>query len=141
MGFAVTPQLATFLTTLLDNGADMHAANWKGETPLYMAAMNGSAQCEILMLLMERVENPAAFINAPVVNHGSKTLFHWVASYAEPEPLLALISKGADINAIDVENRSPLVSAFLFFHSVKLISYTSRLFSLALFWKVQTSPC
>jgi len=116
-GFQGEPKVAAFLTSLLNHGADMHAKNFKGESPLYLSAMKyGSAQYEFLMLMLDRLEgdDPAAIINHPVEEHGGKTILHWVSSYAEPEPIQALLDKGADVHAVDVENWTPLIFAVNF---------------------------
>ncbi|KAL7811573.1 ankyrin repeat-containing domain protein [Trichoderma gracile] len=86
---------------LLNHGADIHAKNIKGYTPLYLAVMDGIA--EVAALLIDKGADVTT-----VAEDGRTPLHLAVRSKDITEKLLTY---GADINAKDIEGYTPLYLA------------------------------
>ncbi len=93
---------------LLDRGADVDAKNLDGITPVYIAALSGSF--EMVKLLLDR----GADINERNDLAGYTLLHEAVhADDTNTVLLLLLLGRGADINATDGDEQTPLhVAAF-----------------------------
>ena len=91
---------------LLNNGANVDAEMFNGETPLLIAAWYArDGKYETMKALLEHGAN---------VNHKDKhgrTALHNAAMYSGKEVINLLISYGADVNAIDEFGRTPLIAA------------------------------
>jgi len=91
-------------TFLLDKGADIHARNRMGATPLWVAAVYD--QKEIVELLLEREAN----INA--LDRRRQCTPLWIAvRNGNKDTVELLIRKGANIHTSDNEGRTPLAIA------------------------------
>ena len=90
---------------LLEHGADVDAKNNSGETALFMAAFGGHA--DVVRLLLEHGAD--ADIRRP---YDGSTPLIWAGWRFETAKLL--IAHGADVNAMDKNGRTPLMTAASF---------------------------
>lgn len=89
---------------LLRAGADVGAANRTGATPMYLATINGSAR------MIERLLEAGVDANA-VLAETLETVLHLTAKTGNPDAVQALIDHGADVNAKQVRQYTPLMFA------------------------------
>jgi ankyrin repeat protein len=89
---------------LLDAGADVGLANRAGATALYLATVNGSRR--MLERLLEAGERPDAVL-APTL----ETALHLTAKTGNADAVQLLIDRGADPNAKQVREFTPLMFA------------------------------
>jgi hypothetical protein len=94
---------------LIDQGADLHAKDMLGDTPLHFACYNGHA--EVVKALLEK----GADLHAKD-NNGYSPL-HWACMYGHAEVVKALLEKGADVHAMDNGERMPLCLACTYGHA------------------------
>ena len=94
------------ISRLLEEGADLHAADNHGHTPLHAAAGHGNPA--IIAALIEAGADPYARDK-----HG-ETPLHKAVWGDRPEAAAALIELGADLEARDGEGMTPLHVAVLF---------------------------
>ena len=88
---------------LLAFGADVHAVDWQGCTPLHSAAMNASSGVVAQLI--------AAGADVGKKNELGQTPLHCAAVYGSLDAAAQLIAAGADIEAVDEDNDTPLVTA------------------------------
>ena len=79
---------------LIDQGADLHAKDNYGCTPLHLACVNGHA--EVVKALLEK----GADVHAKD-SHGMTPL-HYACMNGHAEVVKALLEKGADVHAKDM---------------------------------------
>jgi len=89
---------------LLDNGANVNARTNMGRTALHEAASFG--RLRIAELLIEH----GAAVNTKTTAYGGTPL-HWASSSREPELVKLFISNGANIDAVNNDNETPLWQA------------------------------
>lgn len=89
---------------LLDAGADIGAGNRTGATALYLATVNGSAR--MIERLLEAGENPNAVL-APTL----ETVLHLTAKTGNPDAVELLLDRGAEVDARQVREYTPLMFA------------------------------
>ena len=107
--FALEKNLVQAMQKLIDKKADVNASNFKGNTPLHFAAENGNIESMTYL-----IENGAK-VNEKNVR--KETALHLV--FGSPKEFSekvvvctkALIAAGAEVNAKDKYNRSPLLWA------------------------------
>jgi cytohesin len=103
------PQVAR---VLLEHGANVHARDNDGRTPLHHAANRAGASAEAIRLLLRAGADPNARDN------NGRTPMHLLIQSAtpirgttqpklHPDPLQALLAGGADINAVDSAGDTP----------------------------------
>ena len=85
---------------LIDAGADIHAKDGRGATPLHIAASNGHAD------MAKALIDAGADIHAK--DKVGATPLHHAALGDETETAKALINAGADVNAEDDFGQTPL---------------------------------
>jgi ankyrin repeat protein len=90
---------------LIDNRADVNARNLNGDTPLFGYFENYNHSPEITKSVFEYMIKHGADVNLPGVS--GRTCLHLVALYC-PEFIPTLLEAGADPNAIDHQNNTPL---------------------------------
>jgi ankyrin repeat protein len=99
---------------LLENNAAVNTADMLGQTPLHMAAGSGSQSGDLVRLLLAH----GAKVNAPCLDApmkvsngdirlGRLTPLHYAVT-ANYEAVKALVDAGADVNALDIRNETPL---------------------------------
>jgi ankyrin repeat protein len=84
---------------LIAHGANVHAENSSGETPLLLAA---SWSPGLVNLLLEKGASARA------VDHQGRTPLHEAVSGGDPETVRTLIAHGADVNAREWQGRTPM---------------------------------
>jgi ankyrin repeat protein len=89
---------------LLRAGADFRAANRTGATPMYLATVNGSAA------MIERLLAAGHDANA-VMTETLETVLMLTAKTGNPQAVQVLIDRGADVNARQVRQFTPLMFA------------------------------
>ena len=94
------------LATLLNHGADIHATDWKGNTPLHYGVY-GEDRLEIMNLLVEKGAN----VNAS--NNKGETILHFAAQAGNTPAIHVLLNHGAEINATDSKGATSLHHAAL----------------------------
>lgn len=92
------------IKTLIEAGVDVRAANIRGETALYFAALNGDTEA-VQMLLAAGADVDAQD------NYYKETPLKRAAGRGHTEVVRALIAAGADVNARDNDNSTALMSA------------------------------
>jgi ankyrin repeat protein len=125
------------MTVLLDHGADVNAADSRNETPLQVASMRANAV--LVKLLLDRGAKPeiadvdgmtpllwasASDTYVPVIgmllDHGAKsdaagafgmTALHLAAANGAPKAAELLLSRGAPLDVVDKEGRTPLAAS------------------------------
>lgn len=116
VGLAAASGLADAISTLVSRaGADPHAPDSGGFTPLYTAIAHGQTRAALLLLGWCSADeaNPivARSKNTGKANDGSTaatSALHAAARFAFPELLETLLSRGADPNTQDACGRTPL---------------------------------
>lgn len=115
--FAVAKQCPGMVRFLLANGADRHATNWDGKTPLLVAVSSitgvGSVMAvgqlkTVKMLLDHTPTNEADEV--PFRVDAVNALFH-TAAQGSAEVLTAILESGVDVNTCDSEGRTALFLA------------------------------
>jgi ankyrin repeat protein len=86
----------------LENGADVNARDFRGDTALHKTANIFGDQVAIARVLIEH----GADVNA--VNKEGRTPLHDVCTLGNTELVHAFVENGADLNRIDNEGHSPL---------------------------------
>jgi len=113
---------------LLDAGADINTKDEKGYTPLYWAAFSSSK--DVLDLILAKGDYPNTIhlaackgdldrvktliergTNIDIKDEFGCVPLHWAALAESPEVADFLIGKGADVNAKDARNLTPLIAA------------------------------
>lgn len=107
--WAVDNKHLDIVKLLIEHGADVNVSDELGMTPVHLAASNGSAEIAKLLVdngadIMARTTVDPLSISAGLSRYGDTPL-HWAANY---EVGLILIDKGADVNAIGEDNKTPL---------------------------------
>jgi ankyrin repeat protein len=115
---------ADVVTALIDKGADVNAREWQlGETALmWAAAENHAAVVKVLVARGAEVDarsNPLAFPKdrfglegvLTILPRGNWTALMYAARDGAPDATRALLDAGAQINAVDPDNTTPLVRA------------------------------
>ena len=122
-GMSVLEQAASsnhieLVRLLLAKGADVNTTDEGGFTALMSAAGNGDRNAAMVKLLLEHgaAVNVKSGDTAEIVKNGPIALGHLTplqlaASQANYEAVEALVKAGADVNAKDVRNATPLVFA------------------------------
>jgi ankyrin repeat protein len=87
---------------LISQRADLAARDLNGDTPLHMAAANGSS--EMVKLLLDHSARPTA------PNKDGETALHMCARYAlgNMDVARSLVASGADLNIVDARNQTLL---------------------------------
>lgn len=93
------------LTRLIDAGADLHARNHSGLTPLFVVAPEFDDE---FFLLLARGADPNTAIPGP---GGGYSVLHHAAAQARPERVRRLLAAGANANAKDGGGATPLFFA------------------------------
>ena len=88
---------------LLERGADIHATNHAGDTPLHVAVTERDANVARVLL------KAGADINA--VNHAGDTPLHVLVPFLEDEIARVLLEAGADPNVPNAAGDTPLLTA------------------------------
>ncbi|GFS09784.1 ankyrin repeat protein [Elysia marginata] len=94
------------VSLLLQHGANVNHINLEMKTPLMLAVEQGSGYDNVFKILLDSQPD----LNAQDVN--GDTALHFTASLYDQVKLEMLASKGADMNIVNGENRSPLMVAF-----------------------------
>eukprot|EP00953_Heterococcus_sp_UTEX-ZZ885_P016296 9167-Heterococcus_DN1.PRE.5 len=81
---------------LLEHGADVDACNCCGQTPLMLAALDGSAEMASMLLA-------AGASVSTVCTQWRKTALHYATELCKIEALQVLLDNGADATAADVD--------------------------------------
>jgi uncharacterized protein len=89
---------------LLALGADVDAQNCKGQTPLMLAAREGSLKLARAYIIAEATVNAACI-------QWHKTALHYATDLCELEMVELLLKKGADATAEDIHDELPLHGA------------------------------
>ncbi|KDQ11655.1 hypothetical protein BOTBODRAFT_114037, partial [Botryobasidium botryosum FD-172 SS1] len=98
------PDGAEVLSTLIDGGADVHAVDDFGRSPLFHAARDGSAAAVQLLL--------RAGADPHLRDKQSQTPLHLAVESPEgADAVVALLKSGADVNALDGVGDTPLILA------------------------------
>jgi len=103
--FAAGGGHADIVTTLLENGANVHAVNMYGNSPLHEAARMSVGTCKVLL------EKGAG---ASAVNNKGSTPLHFACYEDEdmsdvPAFVELFVAAGADVNAADNKRATPLL--------------------------------
>ncbi len=99
----------------VEKGVDANAATRRGDTPLHFAA--GAGNLAMVKLLLAKGANVnAATMDAVQVRKGPVALNHltalmYAAPYGTPELIRTLIDAGAQVNAKDIRDMTPLMLA------------------------------
>ena len=93
------------LDSLIEKGADVHAKDNNGWTPLHWASYRGNLK--MAQLLIEK----GADVNAK--NYHGNTPLYWASFKGYLEITQLLIEKGADVNVINKEGWTPLREALV----------------------------
>jgi ankyrin repeat protein len=108
---------------LLEHGADPNDADMYGLTPLIQAAGNGNAKAIELLLgrgakvnTVSKPEITQGVKNGPIAL-GNVTALHAAAPASGPEAIKALLDAGANVNAADIRNMTPLMLAIATDHA------------------------
>ena len=96
--------LADIARLLVEHGADLHAQNINGETPLHAAAKGKSVEVE--RVLLEHGANVGA-----EDKYGRTPLHQAVEVYGGVEITRVLLEHGANVDAEDIQGRTPLHGA------------------------------
>jgi ankyrin repeat protein len=122
-GFSVLEQAAAvnhieLARLLIATGADVNVQDEGGSTALMQAAQNGDRSAELVKLLLEHGAkvNVRSGDTFEIVKNGPIGLGHltpllFAAGQGNYEAVEALVKAGADVNAKDVRNATPLVFA------------------------------
>jgi ankyrin repeat protein len=122
-GISVLEQAASsnhieLVRLLLLKGAHVNTADESGFTALMAAADNGDRNADMVKLLLEHgaAVNVKTGESSEIVKNGPTALghltpLHLAAAQANYEAVEALVKAGADVNAKDVRNATPLVFA------------------------------
>jgi len=99
--------LVDVVRELISVGADTEAVDNAGRTPVQSAVESGSKNA--MVAFESRL--PAELINMP--NAKGRTALHIAASEDRVDDVRRLLDCGTDVEVLDVEGRSPLVSALV----------------------------
>jgi ankyrin repeat protein len=105
MHWAAVGGSVEMMTYLMSKGASAATRAAWGVTPLMMAAMSGHVG--VVQMLVERVHQ----VNLEEAHAGGQTALHLAASYGHADTVAFLLSKQAEPNVRDIENKTPLVRA------------------------------
>jgi len=112
---------------LLEHGADPNDSDGFGMTPLIQAAGNGNLKAIELLLgrgakvnTVTKREIGSGVKNGPIAL-GNFTALLAAAPAAGPDVVKVLIDAGADVNAVDVRNMTPLMLAIATDHADPLV--------------------
>ncbi|XP_058828008.1 transient receptor potential cation channel subfamily A member 1-like [Topomyia yanbarensis] len=90
----------------LKSGAKISAQQRDLSTPVHLAAAQGAIEIVKLMFMLQPQEKRISLYCTDIQN---MTPLHCAAMFNHPEMVEYLVQEGADINALDKENRSPLL--------------------------------
>ncbi|EDS35492.1 conserved hypothetical protein [Culex quinquefasciatus] len=90
----------------MKSGAKISTQQHDLSTPVHLAAAQGAIDIVKLMFLMQPLEKR---ISLNCTDIQKMTPLHCAANFDHPEIVEYLVQEGADINALDKENRSPLL--------------------------------
>ncbi|XP_058838850.1 transient receptor potential cation channel subfamily A member 1 isoform X10 [Topomyia yanbarensis] len=90
----------------LKSGAKISTQQHDLSTPVHLAAAQGAIEIVKLMFLMQPQEKRSSMYCTDIQK---MTPLHCAAMFDHPEIVDYLVQEGADINALDKENRSPLL--------------------------------
>ena len=90
---------------LLDKDPDTNLKNYKGQNVLHVAASSENSSFELIRLLIER----GSILDER--DHYEKTALHYAAENGNVEAVNTLVMLGADINAKDKRDETPLMLA------------------------------
>jgi len=112
---AATANDPDMVRLFVEKGVEVNAADGKGNTALQFAASNGNLPM-VRLLLSKRAAVDAATTGANQVRKGPIALNHltslmYAAPYATPELMRTLIDAGAQVNARDIRDMTPLMLA------------------------------
>jgi ankyrin repeat protein len=93
------------ISTLLQNGADIHAQDYYGQDALHMAAWNGH-----YLALETHLDNAA---NPNARDHEGQTALHKAAAQGHQDVVTYLAQKGADLHICDNASHTPVDLAIL----------------------------
>ncbi|PKK44822.1 hypothetical protein CI102_11857, partial [Trichoderma harzianum] len=102
MGTAAVHGFDDIIKLLLDSGADANALGYLGKTPLLFAAQEGNEST--FELLLKRGADPFAKCAGD-----KRTMLSWAAVNGHVKTAQFLIERGANMETLDKDGRSPLV--------------------------------
>jgi uncharacterized protein len=115
LGLAATIGDVETMRLLLAKGADPSAANGKGETPIILATKSKQAEA-VRLLIAKRVDVNVANTSNNAVRKGRVAMIklrplHRAAAFGPVEMVRDLLQAGADVNARDSRELTPLIFA------------------------------
>ena len=115
LGLAATIGEVQTMRLLLAKGADPQAANGKGETPIILATKSKQTEA-VRLLIQKRVDVNVASTSFNTVRHGpiamvKLTALHRAAAFGPVEMVRELLEAGANVNARDSRDLTPLIFA------------------------------
>lgn len=97
-------QILKVIQKLISAGANIHAVNRNGNTPLHLALLSSDMGSQRMAVIQELYEAGA---NIHARNNRGQTPLHIAAQKEIVSALIFLINKGADINSLDNDRKTP----------------------------------